>query len=136
MKHNGKCIGKKSFRHKNAAEALVIRNFICGNEALGIYECPTCLDFHTTSAHDNRSPELKKECEKIKKKYFAKPKERRDIWLDSKLTAHARKHLYKKVVYTTPNPNSHNQVKKRKKLEYKKSIVPLAKQKELLAILH
>lgn len=68
MKRNGKCVGKKSFAYYNQAEKEVMKNHLWWNfkknkiVALGIYECPTCLYFHTTSKYDNRTQKQRWRC--------------------------------------------------------------------------
>lgn len=71
MKRPGKCVGKKTFQYFDDAERQVIKNYIYGLKSYGIYECPTCLDFHLTSKYDNRSDELKKFCRKARSLSFA-----------------------------------------------------------------
>lgn len=71
MKRPGKCVGKKKFSYWDDAERQVIKNYIYGLKSYGIYECPTCLDFHLTSKYDNRSPELKKYCRKARALSYA-----------------------------------------------------------------
>jgi hypothetical protein len=138
MKRAGKkCVEKKPFNNRLKVEAQVIKNFIYNKKSYGIYKCPTCLDFHTTSKYDNRSKILKHKCEKLKKKWYKKPTTRRDQWLSNVLMIHTLdiKKGKTKVNKTPPKPKSKRQLEKKKRLEYKKSILPLAKQRELLALL-
>lgn len=65
-KRAGKCVGKKTFYYFDDAERQVIKNYVYNLKSYGIYECPTCLDFHITSKYDNRSDELKKFCHKAR----------------------------------------------------------------------
>jgi len=53
MKRRGKRANKKAYSHySKAVEIAGIRFRDCGIE-LGIYECPTCLDYHLTSQYCN-----------------------------------------------------------------------------------
>ena len=71
MKRPGKCVGKKTFQYFDDAERQVIKNYIYRLKSYGIYECPTCLDFHLTSKYDNRSDELKRFCRKARSLSYA-----------------------------------------------------------------
>lgn len=135
MKRAGKCVGKKAFAFEVQAEAQIIRSFVYGCNILGIYECPTCLDFHTTSKYDNRSNELKKQCIKVKNKFFYIQPNERAVYLNRVVMRHTHtlKPQKEKEKRLPPNPNSKNSEKKRRKAEYKKSIVPLVDQKRILA---
>lgn len=137
MKRHRRCVGKKSFAYLKQAKAQVIYNFVLNRKTYGIYECPTCLDFHTTSTYDNRTKQLRDTCDLVKKRFFAKSPEKRMAWLEKYLRKYANpviKQVKKKQVKNIPpDPKSKTQILKAKKLEYKKSIVPLKKQKELLA---
>lgn len=101
MKRAGKCVGKKSFAYRHEAEAQVIRNFVFGKKTYGIYECPTCLDFHTTSTRDNRSYSLRLMCTFIKSRYYKKKQalghEAASVWLYRKLNSEARPRVQKKI---------------------------------------
>ena len=93
MRRSGKCVGKKLFAYRTDAEAQVIKNFIFKAPAFGIYECPTCLDFHTTSKYDNRSNELRSKCKFMRSRYWAKVNvagyERALLWLNRELYKNA-----------------------------------------------
>jgi len=133
MKRLGKCVGKKTFAFIEQAEAQVIRNFVYGNKTLGIYECPTCLDFHTTSKYDNRSRILSAKCKRIKTKYFYLLPDKRADYLNRRVMSHIRGPKKKKEKQVPKLPTTDNQERKRKKAEYKKSIIPLSEQKRILA---
>ena len=53
MKRKGKCVNKKSYSHRNVALNVAATWFKKDGSKLGIYECPTCLDFHLTSKYCN-----------------------------------------------------------------------------------
>ena len=53
MKRKSKCVNKKSYRHRNVALNVAATWFKKDGSKLGIYECPTCLDFHLTSKYCN-----------------------------------------------------------------------------------
>lgn len=61
LKRPGRCVGKYSFSYLTKAQGQVRKNYVWwlrskwGKPALGIYECPTCLEFHTTSKYSNMS---------------------------------------------------------------------------------
>lgn len=52
-----RCIEKVCFSFLGKAQGQVRKNYMSwfrgrrGKPALGIYECPTCLEFHTTSKY-------------------------------------------------------------------------------------
>ena len=62
MKRKNKCAGKKSFGWLGDAHNQVVKNYVADHRAYGVYECPKCLDFHTTSKYDNRTDKLKRRC--------------------------------------------------------------------------
>jgi hypothetical protein len=101
MKRPGKCIGKKAFSNRLDAEAQVIRNYVFNRKVYGIYECPTCLDFHTTHLYDNRTSALRNECFQVAKKYRQKrnivSKENADLWLYHRLLRYTGQPKPKKV---------------------------------------
>lgn len=53
MKRVGKCVGKKAFRYRSMAMRSASKWYKEKGIQLGIYECPTCLDFHLTSKYCN-----------------------------------------------------------------------------------
>ena len=53
MRRVGKCIGKQVFSNKESALQVCYKRFVATNQVLGVYECPTCLDFHLTSKYCN-----------------------------------------------------------------------------------
>ena len=48
MKHKRKCLEKRCYATLDAAYAQVVKNYIKEKDALSVYECPVCLDFHLT----------------------------------------------------------------------------------------
>jgi hypothetical protein len=132
MKRTGKCVGKQTFSHRREAEAKIIHNFATGRKAFGIYECPTCLDFHLTSKYDNRSDKLKKKCKEAKNKYRSILPEKRYKFLDKFCKKYINQGKPKKPkVLQPPNPKSKTQIAKQKALEYKKSILPRSEVKKI-----
>lgn len=67
MKRPGKCIGKRSYAYKTEAERAVIRIYLTKRRWNKVYECPTCLDFHLTTAKPEK--ELRDFCY-LKRKIF------------------------------------------------------------------
>lgn len=55
MKRKGKCVGKKSYKYKHVAINAAAQRYKHHGQELGVYECPTCLDFHLTSKYCNLS---------------------------------------------------------------------------------
>ena len=110
MKRKGKCVGKKKFAYKSEAIQKAKNIYFNNGIELGIYECPTCLDFHLTSKYCN----IKHRHTKWIKKQV------RSQWLE-----------FLRLERLHDKPPSANKVKKRKKKEYKQSIVPLSKQREI-----
>lgn len=61
LKRRGRCVGKRSFSFLEKAQGQVRKNYIAWirnrvrKKVLGVYECPTCLDFHTTSRYSTMS---------------------------------------------------------------------------------
>ena len=53
MKRPGKCVGKRKYAHYSTACQTARHKFLNEHIALGVYECPTCLDFHLTSKYCN-----------------------------------------------------------------------------------
>lgn len=53
MKRFGRCIGKKAFKYRISAIEHAKRYYLTKGIKLGVYECPTCLDYHTTTKHVN-----------------------------------------------------------------------------------
>lgn len=88
MKRKGKCTGKIPYAYKHFAEAQVIKNFLYKRKTLGIYECPTCLDFHLTHLYDNRTPELKQKCNRLQTKYFRLLPEKRNAFIQKVMILH------------------------------------------------
>lgn len=56
------CFEKLMFLTRDEAEAQIVKNYKRGHKSLGVYECPYCLAFHTTSKYDNRSFEVIAKC--------------------------------------------------------------------------
>jgi hypothetical protein len=53
MKRAGKCVGKVAFKKYTHALNRAKHWYKEGQIEYGIYECPTCLDFHLTSKYCN-----------------------------------------------------------------------------------
>ena len=53
MKRAGKCVNKVAFRRYDYALTRAKHWYKKANIEYGIYECPTCLDFHITSKYCN-----------------------------------------------------------------------------------
>lgn len=53
MKRAGKCVNKKAYRYKFVAINTASKFFKRDGIEFGVYECPTCLDFHLTSKYCN-----------------------------------------------------------------------------------
>lgn len=61
MKRPGKCVEKKAYAHKSKAFKVAKRMFLKrGCNVVGVYECPTCLDFHITTKYCNIPTKLRK----------------------------------------------------------------------------
>lgn len=107
MKRSGKCVGKKTYATRSKALAVARKWYLSkGKIEMGIYECPTCLDFHLTTKYCNT------------RKYHKR-------WL------HPKVRKPKPVI-----PLSNTKIKKLKRLEYKKTIIPIQKQREILSLLN
>jgi hypothetical protein len=105
MKRRGKCAGKIPYAYRQFAEAQVIKNFLYKRKTLGIYECPTCLDFHLTHLYDNRSPQLKQKCNRLRTKYFRLLPEKRHSFIERVMIIH---------INGEPSKTSNKKVKKSK----------------------
>ena len=53
MKRPGKCIGKVPFSDKRLAIASAEKHYRLHGKKYGVYECPSCLEFHLTSKYCN-----------------------------------------------------------------------------------
>ena len=53
MKRFGKCVNKKAYRHRSLAISVAAAWYKKDGSMFGVYECPTCLDFHLTSKYCN-----------------------------------------------------------------------------------
>lgn len=125
MKRKGKCVGKKTFAFKSAALQTAAYQYQTYGKELGVYECPTCLDFHLTSKYCNTSQyhkqwikllakTLQREEEKFDRKYFG-------------ITVTKKRRKKRGSVQ-----NIQKQVSK-SVIERKQNTLPLAKQKEIFA---
>jgi hypothetical protein len=132
MKRKNKCVGKQTFFNKREAEAKVIYNCAKNRKAYGIYECPSCLDFHLTSKYDNRSDELKKKCKEAKNKYRSIIHEKRHEFLDK----FCNKYINQGKPKIIQPPKSKTQIVNQKELGYKKSILPRSEVKKLTSNLN
>lgn len=122
MKHKRKCIEKRSYGTLNKVEKAIVSNYINGGNALGWYECQTCLDFHLTKKKDNRSERLKKMCrtaylQKLCPNRFSK----------ETIIQRANQRMMSHLGIPT--------VKQKRKHRKKESILPLSEQKKLYQLL-
>ena len=126
MKRKGKCTGKRKYPFRDTAIDMARWKFVNHGIELGVYECPTCLDFHLTSKYCNLKSNHRE--------WLAK----KDSWsgtYDSikKMRKTQRRQIKRSKTQIKPNPKSKTQLAKQKKKEYKDSIIPLAKQREILS---
>ena len=151
MKRKGKCVGKKPFAYLKEAEAQVIRNYVFNRKVYGIYECPTCLDFHTTHLYDNRTLVLRNECFQVAKKYRQKcqlgSKEGANLWLYRRLLRNAeqplpkpaepikRTHIQTIIARAYNLMYQHLGIVKPKNMTTLKGVLPLEEQRRLLQAL-
>ena len=84
MKRKGKCVGKRSFAYKSYALKVASNQYKYYGTKVGVYECPTCLDFHLTTKYCNTQKyhrrwlvALAKEMECEYNKLFGKKKRKR-----------------------------------------------------------
>jgi hypothetical protein len=87
MKRPGKCVGKRKYAHYSTACQMAKWKLLNEHIELGVYECPTCLDFHLTSKYCNlkhlhkrwqKTPALpREEIKKQRKREMRKVKKQR-----------------------------------------------------------
>jgi hypothetical protein len=109
MKRAGKCAGKRKYAYKNLAVDVARWKYVNQGIVLGVYECPTCLDFHLTSKYcnlKNKHERWEKEKHLWTKSFESIRKEQR------KLKNNKNK---KKILPSQPLS---------KKQQYKQSVVP------------
>jgi len=124
MKRAGKCVGKRKYPYKDTAIEMAHWKYINQGVILGVYECPTCLDFHLTSKYCNL------------RHLHITWEQTRPTWTGThedikKTRKKQRKQLKKKVSIAKlqPNPESKNS----KKRASRKAILPLVEQRRILA---
>ena len=91
MRRVNKCVGKRKYPYRNIAIEMAHWKYIHENIILGVYECPTCLDFHLTSKYSNLK-HLHKKWEAGRNSY---PFSREDI---KKIIKKQRKKIKKKKI--------------------------------------
>jgi len=98
MKRFGKCVNKKAYGHRSLAISVAASWYKKDGSMFGVYECPTCLDFHLTSKYCNLihlhkrwtvalSKELRTEEIRFDNKFFTSP--------DTKAKRKAKRNRYK-----------------------------------------
>ena len=123
MKRAGKCANKRKYPYKSLTIDMAHWKYINENIHLGVYECPTCLDFHLTSKYCNLK-HLHKDWEKVRNTWTGSREE-----IKKKRELQRRRLKKKLAVKTQPNPESNTSKRK----AYKKVVLPLSEQRRILA---
>jgi len=148
MKRPGKCVNKKAYAYKGQAINAAKNRYLSNGVHLGMYECPTCLDFHLTSQYCNLKHlhEGWRAGVKVKKKRKKKTQQpvtkiiirNWEIERQKKIDKIKRRVASQYQEFLTIEKAVLSRIEQgltitRPKQNYKKQVLPLAEQKRILA---